>query len=134
QTVLFESEVDDLIYPLDAKWITRALDNLLVNASLHNPDGTTISVEVRPLRKDGFRYPGVCIEIRDNGTGMDEETVAHLFDRYYRGTNTSEKQVRGSGLGTAIAKQLIEAHGGHISVDSALGRGTSIVVELPPQN
>lgn len=134
QTVQFESEVDALIYPLDAKWFTRALDNLLVNASLHNPVGTTISVDIQPLQQDGFRYPGVRIGMRDNGTGMDEETVAHLFDRYYRGTNTTEKQVKGSGLGTAIAKQLIEAHGGSISVESARGHGTTIVVELPPQN
>ncbi|GMA61056.1 ATP-binding protein [Alicyclobacillus fastidiosus] len=61
------------------------------------------------------------VKIRDNGTGMDEDAVAHLFDRYYRGTNTSEHQVKGSGLGTAIANQLIEANGGHISVGAHWG-------------
>lgn len=132
KTVQFDSEAGETIYPLDAKWFTRAFDNLLNNALQHNPNGTTVSIDVQRMNIDGDRYSGVRIEIRDDGAGMDEDTVAHLFDRYFRGTNTAEHQVKGSGLGTAIAKQLIEAHGGHISVESTLGHGTTLVVELPP--
>jgi signal transduction histidine kinase len=134
QTVLFENDVDTLVYPVDTKWITRALDNLLTNSVLHNPVGTTISVSIQSLCEKDLPYSGVCIEIRDNGAGMDKETVDRLFDRYYRGTNTSDHQVEGSGLGAAISKQIIEAHGGNISVESRLGWGTVIVIELPPDN
>jgi signal transduction histidine kinase len=134
KTVLFECEVDEIIYPLDEKWMTRALENLLTNSSLYNPNGTTISVSVQPIPEKKAQYSGVCITINDNGTGMDEETLARLFERYYRGTNTSEHQAKGSGLGTAIAKQLIEAHDGHISVESEIGRGTTILIQLPPKN
>jgi len=134
QTVLFESEVDTLFFPVDTKWMTRALDNLLTNSALHNPVGTTISVNIQSLYEKDLPYSGVRIEIRDNGTGMDKETVDRLFDRYYRGTNTSDHQVKGSGLGAAIAKQIIEVHGGNISVESRLGWGTVIVIELPPDN
>lgn len=134
QKVEFDAEVEQMMYPLDAKWFARAVDNLVINASLHNPVGTIISVRVQAELLDNFHYPAVRIEIRDDGEGMDEETLAHLFDRYYRGTNTSEEEVRGSGLGTAIAKQLIEAHTGQISVHSAVGCGTCVVIALPPQN
>ncbi|WP_052353828.1 sensor histidine kinase [Neobacillus jeddahensis] len=134
QIVLFDGEVEQILYPVDAKWMTRALDNLLTNSSRHNPVGTTISVKVQALAGKDSHDSGVRIEIRDNGTGMDQETVDRLFDRYYRGTNTSDDQVKGSGLGTAIAKQLIEAHGGAISVESKLGGGTTIIIELPPKN
>ncbi|MFD1678001.1 ATP-binding protein [Alicyclobacillus fodiniaquatilis] len=134
QTVLFESVEDELIYPIDARWFTRALDNLLANAVLHNPVGVTISVEVQSEPEVGCRYPGVRIQVKDDGVGMDEDTVAHLFDRYYRGTNTSEIHAKGTGLGTAIAKQLIEAHGGHITVESVKDQGTSITIQLPPRN
>jgi signal transduction histidine kinase len=134
QTVEFESETDELIYPFDVRWFARALDNLVVNASLHNPVGTTITVSIQSHPHESLLYPDVHIEIRDDGIGMNEEAVSHLFDRYYRGTNTSEEDVKGSGLGTAIAKQLIEAQGGHVSVTSAVGRGTTVMVELPAQN
>ena len=134
KTVLFECEVDEIIYPLDEKWMTRALENFLTNSVLHNPNGTTISVSVHPIPEKKAQYSGVCITITDNGTGMDEETLRHLFERYYRGTNTSDFQVKGSGLGTAIAKQLIEAHDGHISVESEIGGGTKILIKLPSKN
>ncbi|MDB5083729.1 MAG: sensor histidine kinase [Bacilli bacterium] len=124
-------EKDQITYPLDPKWFKRAIDNLLANASLHNPVGTTISVRVESLPHHKLLYPGILIEIVDDGKGMDEETVSHLFDRYYRGTNTSAAQSTGTGLGTAIAKQLIEAHGGSISVYSRLNEGTSVIISFP---
>ncbi|KEO82465.1 sensor histidine kinase [Tumebacillus flagellatus] len=128
QEVVFASaEQPSIFYPLDRGWFSRALDNLLVNAAKHNPPGTRIEVEV--LRaEDG----GVRIRIADNGVGMDAQTLEHLFDRYYRGTSTASKESAGSGLGTAIAKHLVEAHEGQLEVQSTVGAGTTIVVSLPP--
>lgn len=62
---------------------------------------------------------------------MDERTKEHLFDRYYRGQKTLEKEIKGSGLGTAIAKQLIELHEGKISVESKPEVGTEIILTFP---
>lgn len=134
QDVHFKSNLQHAIYPIDEKWFKRAFDNLLANASLHNPVGTTIFLEVTSTANDNFRYNEISILIKDNGVGMDEDTVHHLFDRYYRGTNTADHEARGTGLGSAIAKQLIEAHSGTISVDSHLGQGTTISVHLPAKN
>lgn len=71
--------------------------------------------------------------IADNGKGMTEEETGQLFDRYYRGTNTEENS-GGTGLGMAIAKQIIEVHGGKIAVESEMGKGTRIVIKFSPVN
>lgn len=134
QHVQFECDVEKFMYPLDAQWFKRAFDNLLANASLHNPKRTTISIDIKTRKSEGFHYNGFTIYIKDDGVGMSEDTLQHLFDRYYRGTNTLDKEAKGTGLGSAIAKQLIEAHRGRISVDSQQGVGTTIKVEFPPTN
>uniref|UniRef100_UPI00406CB473 sensor histidine kinase n=1 Tax=Paenibacillus sp. FSL H7-0350 TaxID=2975345 RepID=UPI00406CB473 len=74
------------------------------------------------------------MRVLDNGKGMDEETLHHLFNRYYRGTNT-EESTYGSGLGMSIgmsiAKTIVEAHGGEIKVHSTIGQGTEFEIVLP---
>jgi len=132
--IAFESSEQTTTYPLDGKLFTRALGNLLANAELHNPANTKIVVRAGSQPLAGMTYPGILIEIADDGKGLDEETVLHLFDRYYRGTNTSERDSQGSGLGCAIAKQLIEAHGGTVEVYSTVGIGTTFYISLPPKN
>ncbi|QQE80079.1 sensor histidine kinase KdpD [Alicyclobacillus sp. SO9] len=134
QEVTFNSYSDYLIYPFDTHWLGRALENLLSNAVLHNPPETSVKVQVKPVNAFDYIHSGVKISISDNGRGMDEETVEHLFDRYYRGTNTNPEHSKSSGLGTAVAKQLIESHGGQIDVHSVPGEGTNITITLPPQN
>ncbi|GEO27818.1 hypothetical protein AAC03nite_36030 [Alicyclobacillus acidoterrestris] len=108
----------------DVKLLQRALLNVLTNAVLHNPSGTKIEVFLQT------KLEHAEIKIRDNGAGMDEWTVLHLFDRYYRGTST-ELPTIGTGLGMAIAKQLITSHGGTIHVRSSVGEGTSVLIRLP---
>lgn len=113
---------------LDARWMSRAIENLLVNAFVHNPSGTKVSVSVAGEERDG--RSDVVIEIRDDGEGMDPETASQLFERYYRGSNTADGSA-GSGLGMAIARQIILAHGGEIAVESEIGKGTVVAVRLP---
>ena len=72
----------------------------------------------------------IAVSVRDNGKGMDEKELSGLWSRYYRGTNTKE-QPESSGLGLAIAKQIIALHGGDISVVSNLGFGTEFIILLP---
>ncbi|KGX93414.1 sensor histidine kinase [Pontibacillus halophilus JSM 076056 = DSM 19796] len=108
----------------EKKWLERLLDNLIVNAQVHNPPGTAVSVAVVP------NLHTLSIRVKDEGVGLDEETKKHLFTRYYRGTN-SETRHEGSGLGMSIAKAIVLAHNGEIKVTSTLGQGTEIAFTLP---
>nr|WP_145163850.1 HAMP domain-containing sensor histidine kinase [Paenibacillus terrae] len=112
-----------LMVKADGTWLQRLMDNLLSNAVKHNPPGVVVTVSV------GRISDRACIRVIDNGKGMDEETLQHLFNRYYRGTNTEESTV-GSGLGMSIAKAIVEAHGGEIQVQSKLWQGTKIEILL----
>lgn len=107
----------------DAGLLKRAFSNLLVNAVVHNPSGTEIAICIR-----GNTH--VEVQITDNGKGMDEQSVNHLFDRYYRGTST-DAPTGGTGLGMAIVKQIITAHQGTVYVKSKIGEGTSVAIQLP---
>lgn len=119
----FHTTEKEILIPGDSKWLQRAFDNLIGNAVKHNPPGTKIEVGVN------HQNGKVLVMIIDNGTGMNEVTLDNLFDRYYRGSNTEEK-AEGLGLGMSIAKEVIHSHGGVISVESALGKGTTIALEF----
>ncbi|MEI3611424.1 sensor histidine kinase [Pseudogracilibacillus sp. SO30301A] len=108
---------------MDSILFQRALRNLLVNSVTHNPKGTRIRVTLQ-------KFTDVKITIEDNGKGMDEETVEHLFQKYYRGTSTDAIS-EGTGLGMAVAQQLISAHNGHIYVNSRVNEGTTMQILMP---
>ena len=90
---------------------------------MHGEDDTEVTLCVSVLGET------LKIDLSDNGKGMEPETVEHLFDRYYRGTNT-EQRPEGSGLGLAIAKSIIELHGGTISVSTIPTIGTAFQIEF----
>ncbi|MNI05417.1 putative sensor histidine kinase TcrY [compost metagenome] len=113
-----------LLIQADETWLLRLMDNLLSNAVKHNPPGVIVNVYV------GRMNDKACIRVIDNGKGMDEETLHHLFNRYYRGTN-SDESTEGSGLGMSIAKTIVEAHSGEIQVKSKVWQGTIIEILLP---
>ncbi|AIQ66935.1 sensor histidine kinase [Paenibacillus graminis] len=113
-----------LLIQADETWLLRLMDNLLSNAVKHNSPGVIVNVYV------GRMNDKACIRVIDNGKGMDEETLHHLFNRYYRGTN-SDESTEGSGLGMSIAKTIVEAHSGEIQVKSKVWQGTIIEILLP---
>lgn len=119
----FKSYQETLFYHFDEHVLRRALTNFLMNAVIHNPAGTEITLSVQ-CNTD------LAITITDNGVGMGTEEQKKLFERYYRGTST-DTPIGGTGLGMAIAKHLIAAHHGTIQVQSAPGQGTSIKISLP---
>lgn len=114
-----------VVAAIDPKWFQRIIENLLENAIKYNPPETTVTVATGKL-DDHL----LMITMEDNGVGMDNETLNRLFERYYRGTNTSSSN-NGTGLGMAITKKLIELHGGSINVKSESGKGTYIRILLP---
>ena len=104
---------------IDRHFMKRALLNFLYNALLHNDD--TVAVRVTVAHD--------TITIQDDGTGIDAKDLPYIFERYYRGTNTTD--ALGSGLGMAISRDIIKAHGGTVTVTSERGSGTTIRIELP---
>jgi len=126
RNISFIGEDKEISYSFDERLLKRAINNLIINALIHNPEGTVIRIGIQATDK-------TRITIEDNGRGMDAEEVSRLFERYYRGTNTDEK-AEGTGLGMAIAKQIIELHGGDIFVESAPDAGTNITICFPLSN
>ncbi len=119
----FEDQTNGVIFEIDKAWFRRVIENLLANAVKHNQKGTHITAILSETNEE------VRIEMKDNGCGMAQETVDHLFNRYYRGTNTNDP-TNGTGLGLAIAKELVLLHDGDIQVESEPGAGTTIAIIL----
>ncbi|WP_338749300.1 HAMP domain-containing sensor histidine kinase [Bacillus sp. FJAT-52991] len=123
----FEANKEEIFFHMDTRYIKRALENLIANSIKHNPPETKIKVIVHEDLSDTKQ---IRILIEDDGVGMDQETVDHLFDRYFRGTSASSNN-SGTGLGMAIARQIIIAHGGGIEINSTPQLGTQCHIIFP---
>lgn len=117
-----EIEPNILVPGIEDK-ISRAVLNIIDNAIKYTPRDKSITISLR--KKKGM----AVLEVRDTGIGISEKELSHIFERFYRGTKTAK--TLGSGLGLAIAQGIIKAHGGDISVASAVGKGTQVVITLP---
>ena len=122
----FRAFVPSLRAEVEPTYFRRIVVNILANAIKHTPGGTRVLVSVSALETSS----GFAVAISDNGPGMDEQTQDNLFERYYRGGHT-EEDVSGTGLGMAIAKQLVLAHDGEIAVESKPGSGTTVTMTFP---
>lgn len=113
---------------LDRKLIERAVDNLLQNAINYSPEGGRISIRTG-YRSEGHQiFP--ALSVSDTGPGISADQISQLFDIYFRSQNA--RGVRGAGLGLTIVKAVAEAHGGHVEVESELGKGSTFHIHLPP--
>lgn len=111
----------------DAALLKRAFLNILTNTIIHNKKSVKV---ITNIKKESDK---VIIIITDNGEGIDEEDLKHLFDRYYRGTNT-DQNTNATGLGMAITQQIINAHGGTITVSSKKNKFTRFKIILPKES
>lgn len=117
----------------DENRLRQVVDNLITNALRHGGAAAQVRVGLR-LDHD---HDNALIMVSDNGVGMDAETAAHVFDRFFRGDNSRARDTedrtggRGSGLGLSIVKSLVESHRGTVTVTSSPGVGTQFVVTLP---
>jgi len=107
--------------------LTQILSNLISNALRHTPRGGTVFIHTEPVQDT---WCAARITVRDTGSGIAAENLPFIFDRFWR-ADKSRSDRDHSGLGLAITRQLVHAHGGKIDVQSAVGQGTTFIVELP---
>ena len=105
--------------------LSQVLDNLISNALKFTPPRGRVVVRVQE------RGETCVLDVEDTGLGIGSEEIEHLFDRFYRGTQANTSQIKGVGLGLAISKAIVDAHGGEIEVESEPGRGSNFRVHLP---
>ncbi|MNT38223.1 Alkaline phosphatase synthesis sensor protein PhoR [compost metagenome] len=105
----------------DPQRLKQIFNNLISNALKFTPEGGTVLLSAHP---QGDR---IAFRVTDTGIGIPRESLSRLFEGFYQ----VRKNQGGTGLGLMIAKQLVEAHGGRIHVDSELGKGTSFTFTLP---
>lgn len=110
---------------MDAPRIGRVLNNLVGNAIRHTPAGGRVQLRAR---REGAR---VEVLVADSGEGIRPEDIPHIFERFYRGEKSRSRATGGAGLGLAIARGIVEAHGGEIRLESAPGQGTCFIFSIP---
>jgi signal transduction histidine kinase len=112
---------------IDVQALSSCLQNLITNAIKYSGDACWIGIGAK-TEEDGR---GVSISVRDHGIGISSEDMKHIFEPFYRSTSVRDAQIHGSGLGLPVAKSIVEAMSGRISVESESGRGSSFTVHLP---
>lgn len=125
-TVSFESEEIIPEITADRQRIEQIVINIMSNAIKYTPEGGHIALHLSATPRNT-----VVLQVADNGIGIPESDIAHLFERFYRVEKSRNQDAGGTGLGLAIAKELVEAHGGTIGVSSKVGEGTTVRLELP---
>lgn len=109
----------------DLGMLKQSLRIIVQNAQKYSPAGSTITLSAR---REGDK---VCYQVQDEGIGMSEHDIRHIFERFYRADGARDGEAEGSGLGLSIAKWIVDAHGGTIEVVSREGVGTRFVVRFP---
>jgi len=126
--ISLESSTPELIGWWDESRLARVLTNLLDNAVKYSPQGAGVEVSVAVVQHDGEDY--AMLRVRDHGRGIPAKDLARVFDRFYRGSNV-DAETSGSGLGLAVARQIVAQHGGAIEIDSQPGIGTVVSLRVP---
>ncbi len=109
----------------DKEKIEQVIINIITNSIKYTKENGKIIIGIKGVEK------GVEIKVSDNGIGIPEEDISRLFERFYRVEKARTSDTGGTGLGLAISKEIVDAHGGNISVDSRFGKGTEVTIFLP---
>ncbi|MDO8568824.1 MAG: ATP-binding protein [Dehalococcoidales bacterium] len=112
---------------IDHMRMEQVIANLLTNAVHHTPPGGGITVSVKAVENTS----GILISVADTGEGIAAEHLTHIFERFYRGSDSRARSEGGTGLGLAIVKHLVQAHGGKVWAESKLDAGSTFYVLLP---
>ena len=109
----------------DKDKINQVIENLISNALKFSPEGGEITVSIKETKDE------LKISVTDEGIGIPEKDLLHVFEKFYRASNASSEAIGGTGLGLGIVKYIVESHGGRISAKSKLGRGSTFNFILP---
>ncbi len=109
----------------DPGHLARMLDNLIGNALKFTPEGGRVTVQV------GQEDDQIVLEVSDTGIGISADQLERIFDRFYQVDGSTTRRYGGTGLGLALVKEIVQAHGGGVSVQSVLDQGTTFRVTLP---
>jgi len=119
----FEDDLPDV--EGDKARLEQVLMNILSNAIKYTPDGGTIRLTARGEGDE------LIIRVQDNGIGIPEKDLPRLFERFYRVDKARSRESGGTGLGLSIAHEIVQQHGGRITIDSKVGEGTTVTIALP---
>ncbi|MBI5951439.1 MAG: hybrid sensor histidine kinase/response regulator [Chloroflexi bacterium] len=108
----------------DSLSLSEVFINIIGNSLKYSPDFTRVSIQIQVEEKQ------IKVSIRDEGIGIPPEDLPHIFDGFYRG-KSGQEAAAGHGIGLAVARQIVEAHEGTVSAESAPGKGTTFIVSLP---
>jgi len=116
---------EDIMISLDEDRIEQVLTNLIDNAIRHTPQDGTVTVSLA----NELSY--AKISVTDTGVGIPKEDLPYVFERFYKADKARTRSKGGTGLGLAITRNIVEAHGGNIKVESVEKEGTSFTFYLP---
>lgn len=128
---------EDLVTYFDADKLDKILTNLVGNAIKYTEDGGTVSVNVQVDRefsrklKDSEGAPSIKVEVRDTGSGIPEDELSRIFDRFYQVRGKDEPERVGTGIGLSLTKELVDLMQGDIRVESKVNLGTRFVLSIP---
>ena len=127
QEITVQYEDDMLLARMDAKLVVQVVVNLLDNAVKYTPEGSRIEIYGR--KRDGF----IEVTVSDDGPGISEQDKPHVFDMFYSGANRVADSRRSLGLGLALCRTIIKAHGGEIQIKDRDPHGTEVLFTLPAE-
>ena len=121
--ISFDIDMQEIQYTTNAEMLSQVWVNIIGNAIKFSPEGSSIRVKL-------FKESDVITaEITDRGIGMDQQTISHIFERFYQGDRAHASE--GNGLGLPLVKRIVELCNGNIRVESQYGKGTNFIVTLP---
>jgi two-component system, OmpR family, sensor histidine kinase BaeS len=124
-----EEPEEELFFPADKDRFMQILSNIINNALKYTPEGKNVTISVL-TEKEGF----VGFKVEDEGSGMAEDDIPHIFERFYRGDKSRDRKTGGVGIGLSIVKALMDAHKGIIKVKSRLNKGTTMILWFPEED
>ena len=101
------------------------MNNLIDNAIKYSNDAPSVTITLRVENEEAV------IRVKDKGIGISGEDIERIFDRFYRGGDEFTRTVKGSGLGLALVRELVQAHKGTVKVTSELNKGSEFIIRLP---
>ncbi|MDQ0256105.1 signal transduction histidine kinase [Evansella vedderi] len=123
--LIIPEDCKDFNISIDAYRLEQGIINIIENAIRHTPKGGEIEISLLKKTKE------IIISIKDTGCGISQEDLPHIWERFYKGDASRNRDKSGTGLGLAIVKVIVEAHGGSVAVTSKVGEGTVFSVSLP---